>query len=631
MADVFKLAAATGMDWHWVDISIILLYLIVTIGIGFLVQKRAGKNLNSYFLGGKTIPWYILSVSQAAGMFDIAGTMWLIALCFVYGVKGIYMPFMYPWFNHIFAMVFIAIWIRRSNVLTGAEWIKTRFGNDRGSELSQISVVLFALILTIAMLAYAFEGIGKFGATFLPWDFSQDTYAILIMSVTAIYVILGGFHSVTLTAVMQFLMMTVAGIIVAVIAMTQINPEMLANVVPDGWFNLALEWKMKLNWEELIPLANNNIANEGYSYLTLFFMMMMLKGVLVSTAGPVPNYDMQRILATRNAKEAAWSYGLVSLVVLLPRYLMVAAIAVLALVKIDSNSLISGGSLDFELVLPQVMTMLPVGVFGLLMAGLLAAFMSTFAATLNAGGVYLVNDVYKKYMIKDASPKHYVVISYFVTIAMLGIGIGFGFGVESIGVITGYVFGGLFTGYIASNVLKWTWWRFNGFGYFWGMMAGIAAAVAGCFIATWIGASETDYAQHFSFCSTNAELKGYFANFMPLGIIPIGLLGSIVGTLLTKPEDDEILMKFYKQVRPWGFWKPVRDKIAAVDPSFVSDANFKRDMVNVSVGIVWQTTLTILPIFFVIKMWRQFFMTLAVTVIASIFLKFNWLNKLKDD
>ena len=140
------------MQLHTIDISIIALYLTSVILIGFFLSKRASKNLDSYFLGGKKLPWYLLGVSNASGMFDITGTMWLVYLCFVYGLKSVWIPWLWPIFNQVFLMIYLSIWLRRSNVLTGAEWIRTRFGTDRGSELSHISVVIFSLVSVIGFL-----------------------------------------------------------------------------------------------------------------------------------------------------------------------------------------------------------------------------------------------------------------------------------------------------------------------------------------------------------------------------------------------------------------------------------------------------------------------------------------------
>ena len=126
------------------DFAIILTYLLSTIIIGLLFKKRAQNDVSAYLLGGKKLPWYLLGLSNASGMFDISGTMWLVALTFVYGLKCIWIPWLWPVFNQIFLMVYLSAWLRRSNVTTGAEWISFRFGNGRDGRLSHTIVVVFA-------------------------------------------------------------------------------------------------------------------------------------------------------------------------------------------------------------------------------------------------------------------------------------------------------------------------------------------------------------------------------------------------------------------------------------------------------------------------------------------------------
>ncbi|MEO1450243.1 MAG: sodium:solute symporter, partial [Bacteroidota bacterium] len=193
------------MEFHFLDISILIGYIALTLFIGFWISKRASKDLGAYFLGGNTLPWYMLGISNASGMFDITGTMWLVYLLFVYGLKSAWIPWLWPVFNQIFLMVFLSAWLRRSNVMTGAEWIRTRFGNGRGATLSHNIVVVFALVSVIGFLAYGFKGIGKFAATFLPWELAADPatnanmYALIFMGITTLYVIKGGMYSVVFT------------------------------------------------------------------------------------------------------------------------------------------------------------------------------------------------------------------------------------------------------------------------------------------------------------------------------------------------------------------------------------------------------------------------------------------------
>ncbi len=603
---------------HIIDIAIIVGYLVFTILIGFLISKRASKNLDSYFLGGRTLPWYLLGLSNASGQFDISGTMMMVAWMFVYGMKSLWIPWLWPVWNQIFLMIFLAVWLRRSNVLTGAEWLKTRFGEGRGATLSHISVVIFALVAVIGFIAYAFEGIGKFATTFLPWDLSLDMgslaissenmYALLIMGITTLYVIKGGMYSVVLTEVLQFLIMTVASITIGVIVIKMISPEQINAVIPDGWKSLWFSWKLDLDWSSLRPEVLSKIKTDGYELFGAFMMMAIFRGILVSIAGPVPGYDMQRVLATRSPREAALMSGTVSLVLYFPRYLMITGLALIGLVFFNADELMTGKGLDFEKILPYVLdNYIPVGLLGLVLAGLIAAFMSTFAANVNSGPAYIVNDIYKRFINPEASQKKLVHLSYWASFAVVATGIVFGFFISSINDVFIWITGALFGGYAVSNVLKWVWWRFNGYGFFWGMVSGLAA----------------------SLILPKAMPDANFLTTFPI-IFSISTLGSLLGCLLTKPEGDDILIKFYKNVRPWGFWKPVYEKVIEIDPGFKRNTAFGRDMLNSLVGIIWQMSLTVMPVALVIREYSMMWTFVGIFIITSVILKFNWFDKLEN-
>lgn len=608
------------MKLSLIDIGIIIGYLILTIIIGFLLTRKASKGLDSYFLADKGLPFWILGVSNASGMFDITGTMWLVYLTFVYGLKGVWIPWLWPVFNQIFLMVFLAKWMRRSNVLTGAEWINTRFGFGKGAVLAHISVVVFALVSVIGFIAYDFAGIGKFAALFLPWDLSPNTYAAILMLVTAIYVVAGGMYSVVVTEILQFIVMTISCLGVAIVAISKTTSAQIAAAVPGGWKNVFFGWNLNLDWSNLIQAVNTKIAEDGYSLFSIFFMLVLFKGLLVSMAGPAPNYDMQRILATRNAKDASKMSWFVSVCLFPTRYLMISGFAVLALVFFSTQLKAMGTGLDFEQILPYTLSnFIPAGLLGLVLAGLLAAFMSTFAATVNAAPAYVVNDIYKRYINPDAGRRTLIVMSYFVSFAFVVIGIFFGLHARDINQVTQWIVSALWGGYTAANILKWYWWRFNGYGYFWGMATGIASALILSkfpFLYMWI--------------FPPGIVPNLYALYSFPVILVISIIGCILGTLLSKPEGEEILIKFYRQVRPWGFWKPIHDQVVKQDPQFRSDANFKLDMFNVFVGIIWQTSLVVLPIYIVLRENLPMFESITVLVITSLILKKTWWNKLTD-
>jgi SSS family solute:Na+ symporter len=549
----------------------------------------------------------MLGISDASGMYDISGTMWLVTALFVYGFKSVFLPWIWPTFNQIFLMVFLSIWLRKSKVMTGAQWIETRFGKSKGAMLSHISVVIFALVSVVGFIAYAFQGIGKFAAIFFPWDLSPNTYAIILMSLTAIYAVKGGMHSVVITEVLQFFVLTVASLAIGFLAIYSISPEQIHQAIPNGWATPLFGWTLDLDWTGLIDSVNTKITQDGYGLFGIFFMMVAFQGILKSAAGPAPNYDMQRILATRSPKEAAKMNWFVNVVLIFPRYMLISGITVLALVYFSPQLKTFGPNPDFELILPYIIkNTLPVGLVGLLLAGLFAAFMSNYAATINAAPAYVVNDIYKRFINPHAEDKVYVRLSIITTIAFVIIGFGFGLLVNSINDITLWLVSALWGGYTASNVLKWYWWRLNGHGYFWGMITGIAASMV----------------LPEAFPSLPALMA-----FPP--ILVLSLIGCIIGSLTTKPEPDAVLMRFYMQVRPWGFWKPVIQKVKESYPDFQPNRNFKWDMFNVVVGVLWQTSLVILPIALVTQEHMIFTIALSIVVAMSIILKFTWWNKLE--
>jgi len=608
------------MHLNAVDIAIIASSVFCTVAIGYWVSRRASQSIQNYFLGGNRMPWYMLGISNASGMFDISGTMLLVSWMFVYGLKSVWIPWLWPTFNQIFLMAYLSAWLRRSNVMTGAEWIKTRFGTGRGAQLSHLIVVVYAFISIIGFFSYAFKGIGKFAQIFLPWHLSANEYALILIAITSIYVIKGGMISVVVTDVVQFCILSAASFSVAVIAMRKVAPQVLQRVVPTGWDDLFFGWHLNLDWSSLLPAATAKVSQDGYGLFGFFVVMLLFKGLPISAAGPAPNYDMQRILSARNPREASMMSAWVNVVLAPPRYALVIGLTVLSAAFYGPNLRAMGTDLDFEKVLPYAMAQfVPAGLLGLLIAGLLAAFMSNFAATVNAAPPYFVNDIYKRFINPHASEKTYVRLSYLASLAVVVAGVAIGWRVTSVNAAVVWIVSGLWGGYMASNVLKWYWWRFNGYGYFWGMISGIAAALCMPLLMARI-----PFVQHL--------LASYSINMNLVIVFPvvlgISLLGALLGTLLTRPDEDAVLKEFYRRVRPWGLWGPVLAKVLAEDPDFKRNEDFLRDMFNTAVGMVWQVARVALPLYIVLQEFARAGVALGLILGTSAILKFTWFDHL---
>jgi len=619
-----------------IDITIIAVYVLLTLFVGIWVSKKASKGLKSYFLGGNNIKWYFLGLSNGSGMFDVSGTAWMVGILFLYGLKSFMFMWLWPIWNQIFVMMFLAVWIRRSNIMTGSEWILTRFGNDRAGRASHIIVAVFAIVSAVGFIAYFFEGVGKFMTVILPWDLtwamgesvlltSEQTYALIIIVLTTFYTVKGGMFSVVATEVLQYGIMVIAGVLVAGYTFFAISDVEIAAVITPEWRNMFFSWELEPHWTDKYQAFNNLIDSEGYKMFGALIGMTLFKGFFASIAGPTPSYDLQRILSTKSVKEAALMSGFTNLILFIPRYLLIAGIVVIALVELaplmNGNPLLNGG--DLEVILPKVINFhIPVGIKGLLLAGLLAAFMSTFSAFVNAGPAYIVNDLYKKYFKPVATDKHYIRASHIASFAVVGLGVFMGFFADSINSLTLWITSALFGGYVAANFLKWIWWRFNGWGYFWGMFAGL-------FIASLQFVMDS-YKGTFTEGTLMYDLSEMHAIYLFPVIFGVSLLGSFLGTWFTKPTEMETLKSFYKTVHPWGWWKPVCEEIQQEDPTFTKNKDFWKDMGNSVIGIIWQSSMIVLPIYFIIRDFPKGFIALAVFLITSIILKFTWYDKIKN-
>jgi Na+/proline symporter len=608
------------------DLLIIAAYLITMVVIGWLLRKKAGQNKDNYLLGGKSLPWYMLGLSDASDMFDISGTMWMVSLCFVYGMKSIWIPWLWPVFNQVFMMVYLSRWLRRSNATTGAEWLISRFGaSGRGVRSSHNIVVAFALLSCLGFMAYGFVGLGKFVQVFIPWDtvspyipfhlspeYVPHFYGIVFTLFAMFYSILGGMHSIVLGDVIKYGLMTVGCISIGIIAMIRLRGHSLD--VPRGWLNPFFGIHLDLDWRNILNDADKKIQADGFSPFSLFFMMMLFKGIFASLAGPAPNYDMQKVLSTRSPEEASKMSGFVSIILLPIRYSMIIGLTVLALLYYHqiSGQLQTGQGTDFERILPATINnFLPVGLMGIVLTGLLGAFMGTFSGTLNAAQAYLVNDIYLKYVNPAAGTRKIIYMNYLAGVVVVITGIVLGLFIRDVNTVLQWIVSGLYGGYVAANMLKWHWWRFNANGFFWGMLAGIIPAIA------------------LAVLKSFGWLRGLDLYYWPV-LFLLSLAGSILGSYAVPPTEEAVLKSFYRNVRPWGFWKPIQQKVMADDHTFIPNRNFRLNAFNVFLGITGQLCLTILPMYVVLWLKGPLLVTITLLLIICFILKKTWWDKLNE-
>jgi solute:Na+ symporter, SSS family len=545
-----------------IDYAVIALYFAVVIGFGFWYRKRASQNLEAYFLGGKRMHWLALAMSGSVSNFDITGTMWIVSMLFILGMRSMWIHWMWGWMMGAFFLAYMGKWIRRSNVMTGAEWMITRFGHGTGGQAARMSAAIVAVITMCGMIGYAFQGIGKFAHVYIP-GVGPNTLAVAIISATTFYVLLGGLFSVVVTDVIQTVVVTLAAIIIAVVAYNQISPEALSATLPADWASLMPKWRLS-------ELAGTE--NHAYHLFGALVLVWVVRGLLLNAGGPGGMYELQRFLAAADTRDAA-KIGAAWSVFMVVRWGMAMGITLLALVKLPDIA-------DAEQVMPAVLQQyLPVGLKGLVIAGLLAAFMSTFSSTVNSGASYVVRDLWEPFIRRshpETSDRHLVRASYVATVGIVIAGILIGHQAKSIAQIWEWLMMALGAAVIMPNVLRWYWWRMNGWGYAAGTLGGILLSLFPLFM----------------------DKPPMYAVFPP--IAGGSLLACIMGTYLTRPVDDATLTDFFTRVRPFGIWGPVRRRVgfnveALNDPK----ENPWRAVLNTVLGMVAVTGLYLFPMYLV--------------------------------
>ncbi|MGD9562871.1 MAG: hypothetical protein AB7F88_11580 [Pyrinomonadaceae bacterium] len=604
------------MQLSVVDMVIVVLYLAAIMSIGFAMKRKAAKGMSSYFLGGRQLPWWALAMSGSSSYFDITGTMWIVSTFIALGLKGMWVHMLWGFPITAFYLAYMGKWIRRSDAMTGAEWMKTRFGSGKAGDLARFSYTLFAILTITALLGYGAIGMGKFGSIFLhfePWVLgsgpdpftltSANICAFLILGITGAYVVLGGFHGIVRVEIIQTIVLSTGAIIFAILGFTHFNAPEFASKIPATWGDILPSWR---------PEAFQGLITGGtdYSLFGALVAVWVAKGLLLCLSGPEQLYDFQRFLAAKDERDAAKLgalWGLIHTV----RWPFAMAIAVMAIMGIGNAALDEQLRSDPEAALPLIIgSMLPVGLVGFMLAALLSGFLATFSSTVNGGAAYLVKDVYQRYINPNADNKKLVRISYLSSTLLILTGLIISIFGSSINTAFLWIFGTLAAGILPPNVLRWYWWRLNGQGYAAGVFGGMVLSLGQVFIDTM-----------------------YLENPLPLYIgFPVIALAStlitITVSLMTQPTDIETLKVFYRKVQPAGLWQPAKEALLADEPEFKKQLPFSVEAFNTLVAMIGITALYVSMLYLVLNRLTVAFGLIGTTVAAVIILYFTWYKTL---
>jgi SSS family solute:Na+ symporter len=379
--------------------------------------------------------------------------------------------------------------------------------------------------------------------------------------------------------------------------------------VSTGWHAAAstdVAQKASQGWDSIWPSWNMPFLVQNSLYIFgPFLVVWIMKGLLLNAGGPAQLYDFQRFLSTRSARDASKAGGLWSFF-LLSRWAMCMGVAVLGLIMLKPVFDVQHA----EGVLPKVLEKihLPIGIRGILLAGFFAAFMSTFDSTVNVAASYIVEDFYKRFLRPDAGRRELIYAGYTASVLVVVLGIIIGLGQKTIAGIWMWIMMAYGAVALIPNVLRWYWWRFNGWGYTWGTMGGVAVLFL---LTLWApGWKET--------------------RTFPI-IASTSLLCSILGTLLTKPTERSVLQGFYRQVQPGGRWRPIARSVAEQSPDFKKDCRFGIEILNTLLGMIMITCLYLASVTVVLHKFSTVLPLVGVSILCGGILYFTWYRNLPRD
>ncbi|WP_245927738.1 sodium:solute symporter family protein [Aphanothece hegewaldii] len=592
---------------HPIDDFIILLYLVAVMALSFILERKASTDLESYFLGGRSLPWWMLGASGMAANTDLAGTMVISALIYALGAKGFFIEIRGGVVLIMaFLMIFMGKWNRRAQVMTMAEWMQLRFGDGRQGKTARIISAIATIFFSIGTMSYFSVAGGKFLGQFLGMD--DRLASILLVLLTLIYTVVSGFYGGVITDLFQGVLIFIAIIYVCYIALTTVTlPETFSVAISGA--EQAKTWSFQ-EWSSIIPPWTVDLPGD-YAIFNLFggvVAFYLLKTVIEGCSGS-GGYMLQRYLAAKSDRDA----GLLSLfwILLLSfRWPLMTAFALLGI----HYSLTKGTITDPELILPTVLAeYIPIGMKGLLVASFLAAAMSTFNAIINAGAAYWVKDIYQAYLKPNASESQLVLQSRLASILIVVIGLIFSFNVTNINDIWGWLTTGLGVGLAVPLLLRWYWWRFNGYGFAAGTLAGMFSAIFAKAVVIPL--------------FPNPVMQEYF-----LFLIPsiCSLIGCIIGTLLTPPTEKPVLHHFYRITRPFGFWGEMRESLKPNIQAKIKAEN-QRDILATFLAVPWQMILFMMGIMFMMKRWDNLGILALFFMLLTIGLYFTWFRYLSKE
>lgn len=521
------------MILNFTDWMIVVLFFIILLGIGIYASKSAGKGYNEFFLSGRNMPWWLLGISMVATTFSCDTPNLVTDIVRQNGVAGNWLWWAFLLTGMLTVFVYAKLW-SRSKVLTDLEFYEIRYSGRMAAFLRGFRAIYLGAFFNIMVIASVSIALIKINGVMLGWS---PVKTLVIASVIVVfYSALGGLKSILYTDFFQFgLAMT--GAVGAAIILVNRDPGGLSGLLS----NPVVVSKMNI----LPDISNTDI------FVSLLVIPLAVQWWSVWYPGAEPGgggYIAQRVLSAKDEKNAMGATMLFNFFHYAIRPWPWIIVALLSLTVFPDVQSLQHAFPDLDpqyvqndLAYPAMLRTLPHGFLGLIVASLIAAFMSTTASQLNWGSSYIVNDFYVRFMNPKATQKQQVVAGRLTTVALMVFAVLFALVLENalqafhillqIGAGTGMIY-----------ILRWFWWRINAFTELAGMIVSFVVAIAFVLLKKFTGYDPGE-------------------TFKILSGVGITTISWLIVTYSTRPTSDAVLRSFYKRIKPGGpGWKRVVDK-----------------------------------------------------------------------
>jgi len=567
------------MILSFVDWSFIAAYFVFALSVGVYFSRKAGANIESFFISGRALPWWIAGTSMVATTFGADTPLAVTEIVAKNGIAGNWLWWNFVMGGMLTVFLFARLW-RRSEVLTDIEFTELRYSGKPAAILRGFRALYLGLPINCMIMAWGTLAMSSIlAATF---DFPKLQAIVISLAIAVIYSVLSGFWGVVATDLLQFTIAMIGSISLAVISVQHVGGM------------AALKSKVLSSHPEALNFFPE-LGSVALPFMT-FFVYIAVQWWATWYPGSEPGgggYVAQRMLATKDEKHSVFATLWFNIAHYALRPWPWILVALASLVVFPNLS-------DPKMGYPKMMvTFLPVGLKGLMIAAFFGAFMSTIDTHLNWGASYVINDFYKRFIKKEASSRHYVLASR-ITVILIMVLAGFtAYWVESIkgawelllaiGAGTGLVY-----------ILRWYWWRINA----WSEISAMACSfiVAIVLLRTPLGGG--------------GDLNWAYRILITVGITTCIWL---LATFLTRPVDKDHLIRFYKKIRPAGLWK----KIQIEAPGILSESALLPNILNWLLGIALIYSALFGAGKIILLEARKGILFLLITVVSAFFLYKN--------